>query len=177
MPKSLDLSIDILLENETILEDTVKNFLIEKLKGLSNDLLEGIEQCESPIEKLMLIQFNTNPLENTLYRKLYDRFDIFVVMPQIEVKISEEKRYRVDFLITAHNQDGFNFNFVIECDGYEYHSDKEAFQRDKTRDRDLLANGYIPIHFTGSEILNDPEKCVCQVYSTILKHIENRHRY
>ncbi|MBO9578986.1 MAG: DUF559 domain-containing protein [Microbacteriaceae bacterium] len=47
---------------------------------------------------------------------------------------------RVDFLIGQ--------RLVIEVDGYEFHSDREAFESDRERDRRLAALGYIVIRVT-----------------------------
>ena len=71
--------------------------------------------------------------------------------------------YVPDFQI---NSSGFNF--VIEIDGHEWHEKtKEQAIRDKQKDRTYIKNGYIPIHFTGSEIFHNPENCVKEVLETI----------
>lgn len=41
---------------------------------------------------------------------------------------------------------------AIECDGREFHSHPDDVARDKTRDRDLAASGWLVCRFTGSEI-------------------------
>lgn len=48
------------------------------------------------------------------------------------------------------------FKLVVECDGFDYHSDKIAFSRDRVRDRILQGRGFQVLRFSGSEILNDP---------------------
>lgn len=45
---------------------------------------------------------------------------------------------------------------IVECDGYQYHSSKEKFTRDRQRDRKLNALGYTVLRFSGSEIHRDP---------------------
>ena len=45
---------------------------------------------------------------------------------------------------------------IVECDGFQYHSDKERFKTDRQRDRALKALGYDVWRFSGSEIYNDP---------------------
>lgn len=49
-----------------------------------------------------------------------------------------------------------NFRIVIECDGFAYHSTKEAFTRDRKRDRVLTSMGYEVLRFSGTEIFHDP---------------------
>jgi hypothetical protein len=45
---------------------------------------------------------------------------------------------------------------IVECDGFDYHSDRERFKSDRQRDRALKAAGYDVLRFSGSEIFNDP---------------------
>ncbi len=47
-------------------------------------------------------------------------------------------------------------NIIVECDGFNYHSDKEKFKNDRQRDRALKALGFDVWRFSGSEIYNDP---------------------
>ncbi len=78
--------------------------------------------------------------------------------------------YVPDFTI-----DSEDFNFVIEIDGHEWHEKtKEQAMRDKQKDRAYIKNGYIPIHFTGSEIFHNPEECVKEVLEIISSYfLEN----
>ena len=62
-------------------------------------------------------------------------------------------------------------NFVIEIDGHEWHEKtKEQAMRDKQKDRTYIKNGYIPIHFTGSEVFHNAENCVKEVIETICRY-------
>lgn len=45
---------------------------------------------------------------------------------------------------------------VIECDGFEFHSDRESFSRDRKRDRILGEEGFRVVRYSGQEIHNDP---------------------
>lgn len=47
-------------------------------------------------------------------------------------------------------------SFVVECDGFETHTTKDVFIRDRKRDRALMARGYQVLRFSGSEINRDP---------------------
>ena len=160
-------------------EGVVLENLEEKTESYVNHLINGIEECESPIEKMMMIEFNASEFNNATFDKLYRMFDVFAIMPQVKIKTAgrEEKEYRADFLISAHNQNGNSFNFIVECDGFEHHSTKEKFKNDRIRDRHLLSEGYITIRLSGSEILKDSEACAYEIYRTILNYIENRHRH
>ena len=45
---------------------------------------------------------------------------------------------------------------IVECDGFQFHSDKVAFIQDRKRDRALKAQGYQVLRYSGSEIHADP---------------------
>jgi hypothetical protein len=70
--------------------------------------------------------------------------------------------YRVDFLI-MHPEGAVGSRMtgtIVECDGHEFHEKtKDQAARDKARDRDLQIAGYTVLHYTGSEIWNDPIRC------------------
>ena len=52
---------------------------------------------------------------------------------------------------------------VVEVDGYEFHSDREAFETDRRRDGDLLAAGYRVIRITWRQLTNEPEAVVARL--------------
>ncbi len=47
---------------------------------------------------------------------------------------------------------------IIECDGYEFHGDKESFSKDRQRDRLMQSLGHWVQRYSGSEIYNQPIK-------------------
>ena len=120
------------------------------------DSLGSIMFCESPIEKIMFIE---------LKRILPDNFDF---TPQVEVG-----DYRVDFMIKVFDDSEEIFTAVVECDGHDFHEKtKKQAQKDKSRDRDLYRYDIdLVLHFTGSEIYNNPTECAEDVYGTIKNKI------
>jgi very-short-patch-repair endonuclease len=63
--------------------------------------------------------------------------------------------YRVDFLVQIRWEDRLKF-IVVECDGHEFHErTKEQAERDRFRDRWMLAHDILVLRFTGSEIWRD----------------------
>lgn len=65
--------------------------------------------------------------------------------------------YEVDFRLTG-------TPVVLECDGWAYHARTRAqFQRATTRDGDLIAAGYVPVHFTYREIMRQPRRVVTRI--------------
>ena len=61
--------------------------------------------------------------------------------------------YKCDFVFPTHK-------LVVETDGHDYHSTKEARARDASKDRYLSLNGWTVIRFTGDEIKEDIHKCI-----------------
>ncbi|HEY5821895.1 MAG TPA: DUF559 domain-containing protein [Propionibacteriaceae bacterium] len=56
--------------------------------------------------------------------------------------------------------------FVIELDGYAYHSNPDAHRADLRRANELMADGWIVRRFTYADLLNDPDgfiRCVLEV--------------
>jgi Uncharacterized protein conserved in bacteria len=84
----------------------------------------------------------------------------FKVYPQLGIG-----KRRVDFLFEAH-QDGIKKSeIIIECDGYEFHDAKiETKIKDKKRERELMAEGYQMLRFSGSEIYSDATRCAEEVF-------------
>jgi very-short-patch-repair endonuclease len=113
-----------------------------------------LNRCESPIEAVLL------------YAMVAFNIASYGERPSINgslglgwnVKLQEQiGEYRVDFLLTS---DETKRKFVIECDGHDFHErTKEQALKDRRRDRDLTAAGYVVLRFTGSEIWRDPWRC------------------
>ena len=49
-----------------------------------------------------------------------------------------------------------DFKVIVECDGYEFDSNKAAFSNDRARDRILASRGFQVLRFSGSGIYKDP---------------------
>ena len=58
--------------------------------------------------------------------------------------------YEVDFLWR-------DLNFVVEVDGYEGHSGRIAFERDRLKQARLQARGVAVMRVTGRQIRRDPD--------------------
>lgn len=87
----------------------------------------------------------------------------FVIRPQTQIDA-----YRVDFLVTA-NPPETSVRVVVECDGHNFHErTKEQAARDRSRDRDLQAQGYRVLRFTGSEIYRDAFHCAGEIIEALL---------
>ncbi len=73
------------------------------------------------------------------------------LQPSFEHVRVDDKRIRPDMVlwIPTHPQ----FKMIVECDGYDFHSDKETFAKDRVRDRILQQQGYQVFRFSGREIV------------------------
>ncbi|AWH86331.1 hypothetical protein HYN59_14985 [Flavobacterium album] len=75
------------------------------------------------------------------------------------------KSIRADILIWCPGNE--KVKLIVECDGYQYHSSKESFERDRKRDRLLKSKGYDVVRFSGTEIYRDPVKVSDDLYDLI----------
>ena len=73
--------------------------------------------------------------------------------PQVNVRLG---RYEVDFLWPGER-------LVVEVDGYAYHSNRRAFERDRERDATLAAAGYTVLRVTWRQLVSAPEAVVARV--------------
>lgn len=122
--------------------------LEQAISEIKFNWISAIRRCESPIEEVLLASMLVNGLQ-----------------PLQQVEIGTR---RVDFALSA-----AGLHFAIECDGFEYHDrTPEQATKDKARDRELVRHGYIPIHFTGREIMQDSQGCVDQIKSIVFKKVE-----
>lgn len=127
---------------------------------------------DTPIERVFLIGLCSYWLTTYLhFPSVSGRAgggDTLTVTPQKQIG-----PYRVDFLLESGECPGVNL--VVECDGHDFHErTKEQAARDRSRDRDLQAKGYIILRFTGSEIYRDAWKCAEEVQQQIYSAHHNR---
>ena len=139
------------------------------------NLLRLTDQCESPIEKLLLaalhvghdcMEFDVIFLGQDEPNIRFHRDETIYVYQQ--AKIGE---YRADFLIldcSVPEEIQAPRWMVVECDGHDFHErTKEQARRDKKRDRFFQSLGFKVLRFTGSELWADAIKCAEEVYSQL----------
>jgi very-short-patch-repair endonuclease/predicted transcriptional regulator of viral defense system len=56
---------------------------------------------------------------------------------------------------------------VVEFDGYEYHSDRAAFERDRRRDAELQARGFRVIRVTWRQLVDAPDAVLGRIARTL----------
>jgi very-short-patch-repair endonuclease len=80
-------------------------------------------------------------------------------LPQPEAN-ARIHRLEVDFLWRSQR-------VVVEVDGYRYHSNARAFERDRERDGILVANGYAVIRVTWRQLVQSREAVIARVAAAL----------
>ena len=136
---------------------------IGRWRKKEQDALSVIRICESPIEALLLCQL----INSAMMLKLDvhfrgDRLNIGQadIVPQFDVG-----RFRLDFAVMTE----LGEKFAIECDGHEFHErTKEQAAKDRSRERELVSEGWKVLRFTGSEVWKDGRACSRQVLNIVM---------
>lgn len=155
-----------LLETFENLPTKAKLLIIEHNDfNIVEDIDMYIDYITSPIEKIFLTAFLIYNEEN--HKNIF-------IEPQIEIEC-KRKKYIVDFEIRYDEMCNPNFkkdfDLIIECDGYDFHQKtKKQVDYDNNREYDLKMQGCEILRFSGSEIYNEPMKCVKKV----IKYIEEK---
>lgn len=110
--------------------------------------------CESPIEEKLL-----GALRASLEVAEADLGLEIEITPQLRVG-----RYRLDFGVVA-CRGGLEVNVAVECDGREFHSEREDRERDRNRDHDIAEFGWSTMRFTGATIHRQPLGCAWEVFT------------
>lgn len=110
---------------------------------------EQREKCESPLELAFWDAY--------LCRKPPE---LNGLVAQYPVAVAN-RNYRLDFALP-------NIKIAFEVDGFSYHGDKEAFNRDRRRDLDLKLAGWKVHRFDGDLVRDDTPK-VIQIAAELTK--------
>lgn len=126
------------------MEDAIKTPKTRKgnafAAGRSRKQVADINKCESYIEANLYLASIRNHVS---------------LVPQFQIE-----NYRADFLVEG-------TDFVVECDGFDYHKTPEQIAKDYERERCFLKHGYRVIRFSGSEINKDSDACCREITSII----------
>lgn len=93
-----------------------------------------------------------SPLE-AMFAEEWRAQSLHLLYPLISQQPIKNGAYRIDFAFPRY-QVGF------ELDGYTYHSDRDAFTRDRRRQREIEALGWHIIRFSGDELRQNITACV-----------------
>lgn len=159
--------------------DKIKEYRNKAIESYIFPLEELLQCTNSPIEELFLsaflvyhdlftIKLDTEGRDFALVKWYNNDIRIY---PQFEI----EKYLTVDFVLKVTNGKLSGKIIVIECDGHDFHEKtKEQAKRDKQRDRKLTKLGYNILHFSGSEIYNNPKGCILEIDDLIIEMMERK---
>ena len=146
------------------MKNKVEKWLEKRGQDIKKERMNDIEyimpRCESPLEKLFLIEWRYQ--SNNFYSG--GELKEFFITPQYEIN-----NYRIDFFICLDNGTIEPYKYkenclIIEIDSYLWHgADPEQFTKEKERERTLQKEGYRVMRFSGREIYKDVENCVREV--------------
>ena len=68
----------------------------------------------------------------------------------------------VDFLWPAHR-------LIVETDGHRVHGTRQAFERDRRRDRRLLLEGWRVVRFTWRQLVRDPDEVAATIRALLAR--------
>jgi len=117
--------------------------------------LETIRQYEE-MDRKWALRNGQNEVELMFFDAWFDQGygPELELTPQYEVT-ANGKNYRLDFA-------DYSRKLCIEIDGLAHHDGQEAFMRDRSRERDLLMDGWKVLRFAAKEVMIDADKCVRQ---------------
>jgi very-short-patch-repair endonuclease len=82
-----------------------------------------------------------------------------LAVPSTNAKIGD---YEVDFVWRAER-------LVVEVDGFAFHASARAFERDRSRDAMLVANGYRVIRVTWRQLTREPDAVLASIAQALVR--------
>jgi very-short-patch-repair endonuclease len=79
--------------------------------------------------------------------------------PELNVRVG---RYEVDLLWRTEQ-------VIVEIDGFAFHRSREAFERDRRRDRGLEAQGFLVVRVTWRALVDEPEAVIADLAATLAR--------
>lgn len=151
---------------------------------IESALKEGVgERIESPLQAILYAWFEAGVTASTYAYQEKDSPDL---IPERWVECSSGRKYRVDFALGFRQPDlplaaeraGVTFaKIAVELDGHEFHErTPQQVEKRNQRDRELLADGWQVLHFSGTEIHRKPVNCVAiivQAYDRALARFKD----
>lgn len=147
----------------------------------------------TPVEQIFWVSYWIYSVNLKEYHNVNENFDeilpvpinlLFIeeITPQKEIIINGRK-IKPDFVIDFSRKNIKNeyiypifkdLKYVIEIDGFEYHSKKQQLNYDYERENLLKLNGYNVIRFTGSQVYRKPYNCVNDLITIVLKDMSQK---
>jgi len=114
-----------------------------------------------------LLRFIERPNKAPTNSPLEDDFEAFARRHGLPEPVTNTYLfgYEIDVLYPAER-------VIVEIDGYEFHSDRDSFGRDRNRDTIMLVAGYVTVRITEDRMKQNPEQEARQI-NTILQDRRN----
>jgi hypothetical protein len=135
-----------------------EKILQEYIKSENGNNITEEQKQQINIDVVMYLGFD-------FYNKIH-----IMLQPTFKNLHETNKAVRGDMLIWIPPYE--NVKVLIECDGYEFHSSKDAFINDRKRDRVFLNNGIEVLRFSGSEIRHDFIEISYEIMSLLMDKIK-----
>lgn len=132
------------------------------------DICSVSENCKSPIEQIFEVACNIV----FVLRGEEIGGGWFESESQYEVKCGTKKYYADFCFYHAGSESGDRDSniLLVECDGHDFHkATKQQVKHDNERDYDLRMAGYELLHFSGTQIYEDPIKCANDTFDYLIK--------
>ncbi len=111
-------------------------------------------------ERAKWVGTNESALEDE-FRRIIDRSLLPIPVAQYEIRDDRGMFIgRADFAYPERR-------LVIELDGYRFHSDPEAFARDRNRQNRLLLAGYRILRYTAKDLRQNPDRVVADLVRSL----------
>lgn len=133
------------------------------------------DECKSPIEQILYFALEIYLFE--MEGRNNNPRPWFSFQEPIK---TNGKTYYADFYFDSdYPDDGYckyrgkeHLKLVVECDGHDFHEKtKEQVRHNNERNYNLEMEGYSVLHFSGSQIFDDPLKCAEEIYMYINKKV------
>ena len=126
------------------------------------DCYNCVINCQSPLERQMLLELHRNGLTAILQRRINKDGSYYDAPKEVD---SETILTIPDFYIEKGDT-----KVCIYADGHTYHERTESqAQRDRNIDRELQRLGFIVLRYTGNEIRNDCQKVIDNIKENLPK--------
>ena len=163
-----------ILKGEDAIDHELKDACAE-WPGREQEIKEAVGRaspfCESPIERVLLPWLLTRPYHPFEFKPLVLlpgegnklEYGQIALVPQMPLG-----RFRADFVLAGKGREFVRF-FIVECDGADYHEDKEEdaardaqIRRENSRVKDI-------IRLTGGQIMNHPRESAEYVRNFVIR--------
>ena len=127
-----------------------KKFQVNTGKTSMNSFIEYLYAANVFSEEQKMV------FEQNMMMKILDHYRSYIFSIKStfgDIKI-RDKYLETNMLVWSIAQP--DFKLLIECDRFDYQTDKSAFSDDRARDRYLQSLGFQIFRFSGSEIMEDP---------------------